>query len=180
MMPASIDTVVTFLEMKARPGQHVPAPSNLKILLLRAEQPPVHFYRYLYDNVGRGLYWIDRKMMSDEQLAAAIHAEGVSLHVLYVSGVPAGYFELARRADEDTVDIAYFGLIADFHGRGLGKWLLHEAINAAWNMGPARIAVETCTLDAPHALALYQRLGFVPFARKEKTMALPKNFQPHM
>lgn len=180
MMAASIDTVVTFLEMKARPANHVPAPANLKLLLLRAEKPPVHFYRYLYDSVGRGLYWIDRKKMSDAALAEAIHADGVSVHVLYVAGVPAGYFELARRAEDDTVEIAYFGLIADFHGLGLGKWLLHEAISAAWDMGPGRVAVETCTLDAPHALALYQRLGFVPFARKEKTMPLPKGFKPDM
>ena len=176
-MPATIDTVVTFLEMHARPANHVPAPSNVKLLLMRAEKPPVHFYRYLYDTVGRGLYWIDRKKMTDAALEAAIHDEGVSIHVLYVGGVPAGYYELVKR-DGDMVELGYFGLIADFHGRGLGKWLLGEAIAAAWDLGPARVTVETCTLDAPHALALSQKLGFTPFARKEKTMELPEGFDP--
>lgn len=179
-MAGTVETVVTFLEMKARPAQlHVPAPANLKLLLLRAEKPPVHFYRYLYDNVGRGLYWIDRKKMSDADLAAAIHDENTHVYVLYVTGVPAGYFELAQRTD-DEVEIAYFGLIADFHGHGLGKWLLAEAIASAWDMGAEKVTVETCTLDGPHALPLYQRMGFAPFARKDKTMELPEGFTPEM
>ena len=177
-MPATIDTTVTFLEMHNRPNNHVPAPINLKLLLLRAENMPVHFYRYLYDTVGRGHYWIDRKKMADADLENAIKQQNISIYVLYVAGVPAGYFELAQ-ADE-TVDLAYFGLIADYHGHGLGKWLLNEAIMTAWDMNPKRVAVETCTLDAPHALSLYQKLGFVPFARKDKTMQLPAGFSPEM
>jgi GNAT superfamily N-acetyltransferase len=83
--------------------------------------------------------------------------------------VPAGYFELDCRNREE-IWLAYFGIIPEFRGRGLGKWLLSEAIAAAWLRKPERVRVETCTLDDPRALPLYQRMGFVPYERRHKVM----------
>ena len=170
--PSTIDTVVTFLEMDSDLHVHIHPPANLKLSLMRAEAIPVHFYRYLYDKVGEGLYWIDRKKLSDDKLTAAINAEGIELFVAYVGGVPAGFFELDV-SDSECVWLAYFGIIADYQGLGLGKWLLSEAISAAWAKSPNSIKVETCTLDGPRALPLYQRMGFVPYERQEKMMELP-------
>lgn len=167
-----VKTIVTFLEMKAEPRLHYPPPVNLKLMLMRAEQPSVGFYRYLYDAVGRNFLWVDRKKLSDKKLLAAIRAEGVEVWVLYVAGVPAGYFEVDAR-DTSAVELQYLGLIPQFHGRGLGKWLMAEAIRACWARKPEKVVVETCTLDGPAALPLYQRMGFVPVARKEKVMGIP-------
>ena len=63
------ETVVTYLEMTTPRFTHVPAPANLKIMLLRLEEPTVGYYRYLYDAVGRPLTWVDRKSVNDEELA---------------------------------------------------------------------------------------------------------------
>jgi GNAT superfamily N-acetyltransferase len=170
-MMKTVETVVTFLEMDAQPVHHFPPPSNLKIMLMRAEKPNAGFYRYLYDAVGGNYAWVDRKRMSDEKLLAAIHAPGVEIWVLYAAGAPAGFFELGPAAD-GAVELIYFGLIADFHGAGLGKWFLAEAIRAGWAMKPSKLVVETCTLDGPAALPLYQRLGFRPVGQKAKVMEL--------
>jgi hypothetical protein len=35
---------------------------------------------------------------------------------------------------------------------------------AAFAHAPARLAIQTCTLDSPRALQLYQRIGFSPYA----------------
>lgn len=169
--PKTIDTVVTYLEMKHAPLQVHKPPANLKISLMRAENPPVQFYLYLYDAVGADYHWVDRKKIGPEDLQAEITADGVDIYVAYVGGVPAGYFELDAR-DSDEVWLAYFGLVPDFHGKGIGKWLLSEAISTAWAGDPKVLRVETCTLDGPYALALYQRMGFIPYERKEKTMEL--------
>ena len=126
-----LETTVTFLEMTAPAAQHVPAPANLKLALMLAEAPPVHFYRYLYDTIGRAQHWIDRARMSDTDLAAAITAEETEIFVAYANGVPAGFFELDWR-DGREMWLAYFGIMPEFRGRGLGKWLLSEAIAAAW------------------------------------------------
>jgi len=167
----SIETTVTFLEMTAPPAQYVPAPANIKLALMRAETPPVHFYRYLYDTIGRSYHWVDRRRLSDAELDEAISAEGIEILVAYGDGVPAGFFELDGRNGQE-IWLAYFGIVPEFRGRGLGKWLLSEAIAAAWLKEPERLRVETCTLDDPRALPLYQRMGFAPYERRQKVMNL--------
>ena len=72
---------------------------------------------------------------------------------------PAGYFELCQHED-GAVEIAYFGLLPDFIGRGWGKYLLSQAALAAWGLQPLRIWLHTCTLDHPAALPNYLKRGF--------------------
>jgi hypothetical protein len=36
------------------------------------------------------------------------------------------------------------------------------------------MTLDTCTLDHPRALALYQRAGFVPVCREDKTRVLTR------
>ncbi|HSC61507.1 MAG TPA: hypothetical protein VLC29_09750, partial [Rhizomicrobium sp.] len=63
-----IPTVVTFLGMDAKPAALPPPLPKGKIAIIKAENPPVHFYRYLYDTVGRDYYWVDRKKLTDAAL----------------------------------------------------------------------------------------------------------------
>lgn len=162
----SIETVVTFLEMGNEPHHRIPAPAQVKLMLVKAENCSVRFYRYLYESVGNEHHWVDRKAMSDTALSALIHAPNTEIFVLYVGGVPAGFFEI--EAGGESVEIKYFGLASEFRGRGLGKWLLAEAIRVCWSHKPSKVRVETCTLDSPSALPLYQRMGFQPYARKHR------------
>ncbi len=167
-----VETTVTFLEQLSEPIFHFAPPANFrKLLLTRVEKPSIHFYRYLYDAVGRGLSWVDRKKLADSELASIIGNEAVEVWVLYLGGQPAGYFEIDAR-EHALVEIEYFGLLPEYHGRGLGKWFLAEAIRAAWARKPQRVIVETCTLDGPAALPLYQKLGFTPYDRRDKVMEL--------
>jgi len=166
-----VETVVTYLEMTEPRYSHVPAPVNLKLMLMRLEEPTLHFYRYLYDAVGRAHVWVDRKKLTDSELAAEIRAAGVEIWVLYVGGAPAGYFEIDARRSE-AVELKYFGLIREFQGRGLGKWLMAEAVRACWERQPKKVTVNTCTLDGPAALPLYQKMGFVPVARESRLVEL--------
>jgi GNAT superfamily N-acetyltransferase len=71
-----------------------------------------------------------------------------------------------------NAELAYFGLIPDYIGRGLGGFLLATAIDIAWSKPIERLWVHTNTLDHPRALPLYQQLGFVPYAQ-EKTQIVP-------
>ncbi len=167
----TLRTVVTYLKMASPPHVFVPPPSGLRMALMKAEKPTTHFYRYLYNAVGDAYHWVDRKRLSDEELAAIITSDAVSVFVAYAEGVPAGFFEIDERGEGDLW-LTYFGVIPDFHGRGIGKWLLAEAIDEAWGREPQSFSVETCTLDDPRALPLYQRMGFVPYERKEKELVI--------
>lgn len=169
-MSAPIATTVTFLEMYDRPLLHVPPPPFKSYALLLAEMPSVPFYRYLYHMVGRDYHWVFRKRMQDTELAALLADPQVEIYVAYVGGIPAGYFELDFR-EMPVVELSYFGIIDEFVGKGLGRFLLAQAIDIVWQRGPERMHVQTCTLDHPRALPLYQRMGFVPFAQEEAEIA---------
>jgi GNAT superfamily N-acetyltransferase len=159
--PGKLRVVVTYLEMTSQPTTPKQRPPVEKLALFRAEHPTISFYRYLYNTVGEPWLWSERRRMDDAALAAVIHDPRVEIMVLYVGGVPAGFAELNRRRTE-AVDLSYFGMIPDFIGMKLGPFLLNCAIDAAWSGGAKKLTVNTCTLDHPKALGLYQRAGFVP------------------
>jgi GNAT superfamily N-acetyltransferase len=170
-LPRRLATVVTFLEMKARPSAIPPPQPRGKVALLRAVRPPLHFYRYLYDAIGNDYHWVDRKRLSDTQLASLLAEERLELYVLYVEGCPAGMAELDFR-DTSTANLAYFGLMPEYVGRRLGYFFLYHAAVNAWAKPISRLLVNTCTLDHPRALPLYQRLGFTPYSREDRYIEL--------
>jgi len=152
----------TYLEL-LKPGDLVAAPSgDLRLRLERVEECPASFHRYLYAEVGRAFHWVDRLGWTDEETLAYLASPTVSLWVLYLSGAPAGYFELKRHED-GSVEIAYFGLLPEFTRRGFGKHLLTEAVAQAWAQGARRVWLHTCTLDDAAALPNYVARGFRSF-----------------
>lgn len=167
-----VPTTVTFLEMTAKPALlHPPQPKS-KTMFLRAENPPVHFYRYLYDTIGEDYFWVDRRKMTDEALGAILRDPEVALYVLYGDGAPAGMAEIDFR-EQGLGQLAYFGLMPEFLGRGLGFFFLRQAVETAWMKPIAKLIVNTCTLDHPRALSLYQRVGFVAYGREERIIRVP-------
>jgi GNAT superfamily N-acetyltransferase len=127
----------------------------------RVEECSASFFRYLYAEVGRGFRWTDRLVWSDETIRGHLATAGVSIWLLSWKGGPAGYFEL-REHEDRSVEIAYFGLLPEFIGRGWGKYLLTRAVEAAWKTGTHRVWLHTCTLDHPSALPNYLKRGFRP------------------
>lgn len=172
--PTTLEVTITYLEMAEAPRlEPTPLPLNRRVMLLRAPQPTVKFYRFLYDAVGEEWTWWERRLVTDEALASYLHDERVELFVLYVEGQPAGFFELDGR-EEGRVDLGMFGLMGDFVGQGLGTWFLKSAVETAWERKPGRVTVNTCTLDHPRALPLYQKVGFTPIRRETKTIVDPR------
>lgn len=129
-----IDDTVTYLEMFERPPMRaLPAPLG-KLALMRAEECSVAFYRYLYNTVGEKWVWYTRREWSDAALAAEIQKPTTEIFVLYVGGVPAGYFELDAEQPRETL-LSYFGLMPDFIGRRLGPFLLNAGCCAGAGRG---------------------------------------------
>lgn len=157
-----VQVVRTYLEL-ASPEALAPAPCpDARARVERVEECPPSFFRYLYVAVGGAYHWVDRLPWTDDDIRRYLATPGVSLWVLYAAGAPAGYFELKRHED-GAFEIAYFGLLPEFIGRGLGKYLLSEAALEAWRQGARRVWLHTCTLDGPAALPNYRARGFRPF-----------------
>lgn len=159
---SKIEVLRTYLEMKDR-GALVAAESpDPRARLERIFGCPASFFRYLYTEVGRNYHWVDRLDWTDEVVKSYLADATVSLWLLSVAGSPAGYFEL-KRHDDGSTEIAYFGLLPEFIGRGLGKYLLTSAAREAWAAEANRVWLHTCTLDDPAALPNYKARGFRPF-----------------
>ncbi|MEW9808031.1 GNAT family N-acetyltransferase [Mesorhizobium sp. ZMM04-5] len=153
--------------MQQKPTRYAHPPANLNVALMKTRDMPLHYYRYLIDRVGRKWHWVNVLRLSDEELAAKIAAPGRDIRVLYLDGAPAGFFDINPFSPDET-EIAYFGMMEHATGLGLGRWFLGAAIEAAWATGPRQIVVQTCTLDHPAALPLYQKLGFSPVGQKRE------------
>ena len=157
-----VGVVRTYLELRD-PAQFRPAaalPATARVV--KRESCSLAEYRRLYASVGGPWHWRDRLAWDDTTLAAHLASPDIAVFELLVDGESAGYFEL-RRSGPEEVEIAYFGLMPGYIGRGLGGAMLSEAVREAWRFGGARVWLHTCTLDSPHALPNYKARGFIPY-----------------
>ena len=90
------------------------------------------FNRDLYFRVGEQWDWIDKRPWTDDQWKKYAEAQELRTFAGYYDGVLAGYYELRQDA-EGGIEIAYFGLLPEFIGCGLGGALLTSAIEEAWS-----------------------------------------------
>ena len=156
----------TYLQMFAHSRRTV-QPPRAGLAVAHAKKPPVAYYRFLYDAVGREYDWTSRRKLSDAELAALLNDPRLEVHVLMVDGVPAGFAELDRRT-EGEVELVQFGLMSDFIGQGLGKYFLQWTIDKAWSYGPKQFWLHTCTKDHPAALPNYLEAGFAIYKEDVK------------
>ncbi|MDH3690009.1 MAG: GNAT family N-acetyltransferase [Gammaproteobacteria bacterium] len=171
--PGKLKVVITYLEMSTPPRRTNRSQRAEKIAIIRAERPTTSFYRYLYNTVGAPWLWYERRVLDDSALKQIIHDPQVEIYTLYVGGVPAGYVELDLRHKHE-VELAYFGLMPEFIGRGLGKYLMDWSVDMAWSTNPNRVWVHTCNLDHPKAISVYQQAGFVPYRQETLIIDRPE------
>jgi GNAT superfamily N-acetyltransferase len=163
--PGKIAAVVTYLEMTARPDLPPAAPPGPEFTLRHVRSPEVAWYRALFRAIGEDWLWFSRMDLSDDQLLAVLRDPRIEIHALYHNEREVGLVELVRRSPPD-IELAFFGLVPDMIGRGLGRYLMDRAIDLAWCHGPRRFWVHTCTLDHPGALSFYCRSGFRPYRQQ--------------
>lgn len=132
---------------------------DVEPVLLEAERPAPELSQFFYRLVGGPWFWQDRLSWPDERWVEWTSRPEQHLLSCWVDGVPAGYVDLEQQGT--SVEIAYFGLVTDMHGLGLGGWLLSRGIEKAWSVpGTERVWLHTCSRDGPAALSNYQSRGF--------------------
>jgi GNAT superfamily N-acetyltransferase len=167
-----VATVVTSLEMAARPPLRPVPPSPLR--LQRWPAPAPDKYRALFRRVGEPWLWFSRLVMDDARLTAIIHDPAVQVFaVLDAARIEVGMLELDFRA-AGACELSYVGLVPELAGQGHGRWLMALALQHAWAPGATRVWVHTCTLDHPRALGFYRASGFVPYKRTLESFPDPR------
>ncbi len=161
--------VTTYLEMRSA-EQLRPKRANAHFEVRELKERDWRFNRDLYFCVGQQWEWIDRRPWTEAQWEEYAEAPELWTFAAYYDGVLAGYYEL-RGDTKRGIEIAYFGLLPEFIGRGLGGAMLTSAIEQAWSrrggIAPARVWVHTCNRDHPQALANYQARGMTVYKIEE-------------
>lgn len=162
----ALETVTTYYLEMTSPEQLTPArPPQQPFVVRRAQIVYPALNRFFYRQVGAAYGWTDRLDWPEARWLAWLDRPQLQTWIGYVQETPAGYFELEKQ-DGGSVELAYFGLLPPFVGQGMGGPLLTAAIRRAWDFGPQRVWVHTCTLDHPAALPNYQKRGFRLFDEK--------------
>jgi GNAT superfamily N-acetyltransferase len=166
-----VDVVRTYLELRTSDQlRRADLPPGA---IIEKIEPTVGEARALYRDVGARWHWRDRDRWPDAEYAARLASPRVSIHVLRIDGILAGFFEFERH-DDGSVEIVLFGLLEAFIGRRLGRSMLTAAVDAAWALGANRVWLHTCTLDSPRALPNYLARGLEPF----RTETYQANVEP--
>ena len=135
-------------------------------------QEPVDFNlnKFFYKLVGKDHQWVDRLSWSDEKWFEYVSDQRVKTYTLKKGGELAGYFELICHKEKDEVEIAYLGLLKEYHNQKLGSYLLSAAIHNSFLEKPRRVWVHTCSLDHKNALKNYLSRGMKIFKKETITI----------
>jgi GNAT superfamily N-acetyltransferase len=156
----AINVTTTSLEMHQRPD---PVIDDGRLDIQRALVPNPSLNRFLYATIGADWLWYTRLGWTHDQWRAMVEDPAYQTWIAYFKGSPSGYFELDNRKTGE-VEIAYFGLMPEFVGFGLGQSMIAQCVQKAWDIkATKRVWVHTDTCDHPRALPNYIQAGFQPF-----------------
>tara|TARA_B100000900_G_scaffold259604_1_gene221260 strand:- start:1322 stop:1819 length:498 start_codon:yes stop_codon:yes gene_type:complete len=143
------------------------SPSNdFKIELI--DPPNFQLNKFFYKNIGKNHNWVDRLVWNEKEWIEYTTSEKVKTYVLKKNEDLVGYFELNIHQEE--TEIAYFGLLEEYHYKKLGSYLLSIAIKKSFFNNPKRVWVHTCSLDHKNALQNYISRGMKVF--KKETISI--------
>ena len=125
--------------------------------------PDFQINKFFYKNIGKNHHWIDRLVWTEKQWIEYVSDKDVKTYVLKIENDFVGYFELNLHPKKNEVEIAYLGLLKEYHNMKLGSYLLSVAIKKSFLNEPKRVWVHTCSLDHKNALNNYIARGMKIF-----------------
>lgn len=184
--PGKLVSVVTLLAMHRPPQRSLFAlrrPWHLEPL---TGASTLEIYRSLYRDIGEEWLWFSRRVMSDDSLIGLLEHPGIACFALTDGTTRAGLLELDFR-DGTSCELAFFGVLGEFQGGGLGRAMLDKGIKLAFQRPIERFWLHTCTHDSPKALPFYLRSGFLAYGRQIEVHEdyrlsglLPRSAAPHI
>ena len=126
---------------------------------------PINFQlnKFFYKNIGKNHKWVDRLSWSEEKWINYVSSKNVQTFVFKKKDDLVGFFELIFHYEKKETEIAYFGILEEYHNKKLGSYLLSEAIKKSFKNNVKRVWVHTCSLDHKNALNNYISRGMQIF-----------------
>jgi len=155
-----------YLEIKSL-NELVEVSKSLDVYRVNFLDPPnFHLNKFFYKNIGKDHHWVDRLVWSEKEWIDYVCNEKVSTYILKKEEDLCGYFELIFHKDKNEFEIAYFGLLREYHHKKLGSFLLSFAIKKCFEKKINRVWVHTCSLDHDNALKNYLSRGMKIYKRE--------------
>ncbi len=168
-----IKVKTTYLEMVSPENFHPRVLEGEDIVVKKVNVPTPALNHFFFVNVGRPWRWYSRLKWTFKDWKCLVEREEVTTWIGYVQDSPFGYIELEKQGM--NIEIVFIGLLPQFIGKGLGSFLLSEAIRIAWSFCRNRIRVHTCTLDHKHALKNYLDRGFSIYKEEKNIEEIPED-----
>ena len=89
-------------------------------------------------------------------------------------GIDVGILLMVDRPDQQSWEVLYVGVIEAARGRGVGRAMLFDALDAAHDAGVERLLIVADARNAP-AVSLYESLGFQPVATRVACVRLAQS-----
>ncbi len=126
---------------------------------------PINFQlnKFFYKNIGKKHKWVDRLSWSEEKWINYVSNQNVQTYIFKFNDDLVGFFELIFHPEKKETEIAYFGILEEYHNKKLGSYLLSEAIKKSFKKKVNRVWVHTCSLDHKNALNNYVSRGMKIF-----------------
>jgi len=141
--------------------------TNLKCSIELVKPDDFQINKFFYKNVGKKHRWTDRLVWSDKDWIEYSSNLKVNTYILKVGDDLAGFFELILHVDLKEIEIAYLGILEEYHNKKLGSYLLSEAIKKSFqNKNVKRVWVHTCSFDHKNALKNYLARGMKIFKKE--------------
>ena len=144
-------------------------PSNEFVLEL-IDPPNFQLNKFFYKEIGKNHRWVDRLIWNDKEWIEYTTKNNTKTYILKKENDLVGYFELIFHRDKNETEIAYLGLLQDYHNKKLGSFLLSSAIKKSFLENSKRVWVHTCSLDHKNALKNYLSRGMKIF--KTETISI--------
>ena len=149
-----------YLEIKSIKDLRVSRTVTKDHSLEKVEPADFQLNKFFYKNIGKNHRWTDRLIWSETDWRNYVSSSKIETYLLKVENDLAGYFELINHLELQEIEIAYFGLLEEYHNKKLGGHLLGEAIKKAFlKKNIKRVWVHTCTFDHKNALNNYLARG---------------------
>jgi ribosomal protein S18 acetylase RimI-like enzyme len=182
MPPGRLANACVYLDMTTPPPPVLASDATL----VRLTGVDAERFRNLYRDVGQHWLWASHLKKSTEDMAMYLSAAERETFAVVDKQGDCGLLQL-QFATDGTAEIVYIGVVEAAMGRGLGRWLLEQAIARAFAKPINRLWLHTCSFDHPKALGFYLRAGFRIYATGFEIMddpralgLLPETAAPHV
>ena len=112
-----LDVTRQYLEIKELKSLVEVEKPNVNCVLNLLNPPDYQLNKFLYKQIGKKHRWIDRLNWSEKQWIDFTTNSRVKTYILMEKDKIVGFFEQIINDQENEIELAYFGILEDFHGK---------------------------------------------------------------